>query len=176
MKRKSMLFAAAVAFLAFSVAGEARADWGFGGGVGCGGFGLGYAYGNPYATGRIPTPPYFAIHPPVYYGQAVHRTYGRSPFARGAQGGGAYYAAAQSFVPAARLVAPRMIVNQYIRGAKNASTQPGGPKLVLNPYVEENAEALAASSTDGKSAPLMIENPYFRSETEVAANQLADRR
>lgn len=36
---------------------------------------------SPYATGRIPTPPYFALHPPVYYSYAVPRSYGYSPFA-----------------------------------------------------------------------------------------------
>lgn len=58
---------------------------GFGGGGGWGGYGYGNGFGNffetPYATGRIPTPPYFSIHPPVYYSHAVPRTYGHSPFA-----------------------------------------------------------------------------------------------
>ncbi len=41
---------------------------------------FGYA-GSPYSLGQIPTPPYFSIHPPVYYSQPVPRTYGYSPFA-----------------------------------------------------------------------------------------------
>jgi hypothetical protein len=36
---------------------------------------------SPYATDRIPTPPYFAIHPPVYYSYPFPRTYGYSPYA-----------------------------------------------------------------------------------------------
>ena len=38
-------------------------------------------FNSPYASGRIPTPPYFAIHPPVYYSHPVPRTYGYSPYA-----------------------------------------------------------------------------------------------
>jgi hypothetical protein len=41
---------------------------------------FGYS-GSPYSLGQIPTPPYFAIHPPVYYSQPVPRTYGYSPYA-----------------------------------------------------------------------------------------------
>jgi hypothetical protein len=42
-----------------------------------------YPYGA-YATsyGTIPTPPYFAIHPPVYYGPRIRMAYGHSPIAR----------------------------------------------------------------------------------------------
>ena len=36
---------------------------------------------SPYSLGQIPVPPYFAIHPPVYYSQPVPRTYGYSPYA-----------------------------------------------------------------------------------------------
>jgi hypothetical protein len=41
------------------------------------GFGVGAA---PYWLGSVPTPPYFALHPPVYYSYAVPRTFGHSPF------------------------------------------------------------------------------------------------
>ena len=36
---------------------------------------------SPYSLGQIPVPPYFALHPPVYYSQPVARPYGYSPFA-----------------------------------------------------------------------------------------------
>jgi len=49
------------------------------------GFGLGLGFSQPYFQGyhginqkRIP---YFALYPPVYYGQKVARPYGFSPFA-----------------------------------------------------------------------------------------------
>ena len=44
-------------------------------------YGFGNLFEMPYATDRIPTPPFFAIHPPVHYSHAVPRTYGYSPFA-----------------------------------------------------------------------------------------------
>jgi hypothetical protein len=44
-----------------------------------------FGYGNngpaAYALGNIPTPPYFALHPPVYYSHPIARPYGHSPFA-----------------------------------------------------------------------------------------------
>ena len=53
------------------------------GGVGFGGFG-GTTFStiwDLYLRGDIPIPPYFALHPPVYYSYPVPRTYGYSPFA-----------------------------------------------------------------------------------------------
>ena len=41
---------------------------------------FGYA-SNPYSLGQIPTPPYFSLHPPVYYSYPIPRTYGYSPYA-----------------------------------------------------------------------------------------------
>ncbi len=35
----------------------------------------------PLRTGNVPSPPYFALHPPVYYRQIHPRDYGQSPFA-----------------------------------------------------------------------------------------------
>jgi hypothetical protein len=106
------------------------------GGVGTGGFwggGWGAWYpGYPndpwgYQTGRIPTPPYFAIHPPVYYGKRVGMPYGNSTVTR----------------------PPREIVDFY------PSMQPvvhiRQPQLILNPFVspvaQEVEEAAAPKST-----------------------------
>ena len=54
------------------------------GAYGCGGFAqpgwMGYVH-SPYAMGQIPVPPYFSIHPPVYYSAPVPRSYGYSPYA-----------------------------------------------------------------------------------------------
>jgi hypothetical protein len=43
-------------------------------------FGYTLGYQNSYRY-RVPAPPYFALHPPVYYGQRYYRPYGESPFA-----------------------------------------------------------------------------------------------
>ena len=75
-----------------ALAGGSRLG-GFGAGVGFGygGFGYGggyggYGYGDSqgtllYRLNYIPVPPYFSLHPPVYYGQRIFRTYGDSPYA-----------------------------------------------------------------------------------------------
>jgi hypothetical protein len=42
------------------------------------GYTLGYQNSFKY---RVPAPPYFSVHPPVYYGKRYARPYGESPFA-----------------------------------------------------------------------------------------------
>jgi hypothetical protein len=68
------------ALSAVAATSSVRADGGY--------YGYGFpwfGYGNngpaAYALGNIPAPPYFALHPPVYYSHPVARTYGTSPFA-----------------------------------------------------------------------------------------------
>lgn len=78
MKNLIGMTVVAFAFLLVAAAEPAQAQYIGGNGVGYGGFGQ---LGSPYALGRIPVPPYFALHPPVYYSQPVARTYGYSPFA-----------------------------------------------------------------------------------------------
>lgn len=62
---------------------SAEAQWGgsplaLGGGFGPWGLYPGFGFAtNP----NIPTPPYFALHPPVYYGELQRRPYGLTPFA-----------------------------------------------------------------------------------------------
>jgi hypothetical protein len=43
-------------------------------------FGYTLGYQNSFRN-RLPTPPYFSIYPPVYYGKRFERPYGDSPFA-----------------------------------------------------------------------------------------------
>ena len=96
---------------------------------GIGGYGLLGLNGSAYSSGRVPTPPYFALHPPVYYSQPVHRPYGHSPFA--------YPGTHVTPEPAPKAA---MIQNPHVRPAK----QDAKPKLdlkkltqleVVNPYV-----------------------------------------
>lgn len=47
-------------------------------------FPFGFGYYQPYGIryrNSVPTPPYFAVNPPVYYGARHTRPYGVSPFA-----------------------------------------------------------------------------------------------
>jgi hypothetical protein len=114
------------------------------------GFGGGYFgrfYSSPYATGRIPTPPYFAIHPPVYYSHPVPRTYGYSPFAY------------PGIVATPDIVEPVQ--------AKSAE--------VVNPYVKPAGET-KVESTDDRTAqvqPEEIVNPFVANPGLKAGVELA---
>lgn len=105
-----------------------------GGGYGCCGnyFGDG-GFSNLYNQGFIPVPPYFALHPPVYYSVPVPRTYGYSPFAY--PGG----------VPTPDVeLGPEEIINPHVvpeeapEPAQETSNQTAAAPLVIrNPFVEQ---------------------------------------
>jgi len=97
-----------------------------------------------YGLGYIPVPPYYALHPPVYYSHPVPYPYGASPFAR---------------LPARGFeidVSPRPIVNPYI---------PLGTETLPESEAPVETEATA-------SAPKLIANPFYTApETELAQAQ-----
>ncbi|TWU39665.1 hypothetical protein [Novipirellula artificiosorum] len=76
MNKLSIAIVVAIA-AALSSANCASAQYpGFLGGYGCGsGYNFYGGFGGGYRT-----PPYFAMHPPVYYGARYARPYGMSPF------------------------------------------------------------------------------------------------
>lgn len=79
---------------------------------------------NPYSfppSTSVRTPPYFAVHPPVYYSTRHARPYGMSPFA-----------------------APPMVgpAASY-RGAER--TEPIRPVMLENPFCEEGCEPVVPS-------------------------------
>ena len=104
-----------------------------------------YGYGNngpaAYALGNIPAPPYFALHPPVYYSNPTPRTYGRSPFACSCDIHGAGHSVATH----------RVHVNPYIQ------VRPATP-----PAPAEKAEKPV------KVAVTRIANPFYETELKVA--------
>ena len=138
-----LLVLVALSFLAT----DARA-YDHGGGYGCYGFGLPYAMNyllpqSHYSSGRIPTPPYFALHPPVYYDIPVARTYGYSPFA---------------YPPYVRTPdAPRdrskMIINPHVAPAKTTGATKDEqvavirqPRIIANPYVDRTDASVILAS------------------------------
>lgn len=75
--RKMMLAVAALAAISLFTASAQAGDYGHY-----------YGYGRYsadftrlYSSGQIHAPPYFSMHPPVYYSRPVARTYGYSPYA-----------------------------------------------------------------------------------------------
>jgi hypothetical protein len=104
-----------------------------------GGFPWNNYFSSPYAASRIPTPPYFAIHPPVYYSAPIPRTYGYSPYAY------------PGTVRTPDLESPKtaMIVNPY--ATKNASDKKplktaSKSRMVLNPFTTHDTETALAST------------------------------
>ncbi len=103
---------------------------------------------SPYSLGRIPTPPYFALHPPVYYSGNTYRTYGQSPFAR---------------PPYPIFQAPRATVSNIPANAaptRSVKTL----KVVLNPYIDSPSAPIEAPKT--RTAKRIL-NPYY-----IPANEL----
>lgn len=133
-----VLAALAIAFLAVIPAHA--------GGFGCGS----YVWSSPYpadltglyCVGAIPLPPYFALHPPVYYEMPIPRTYGYGPWAYPP-----YMTTPEIVAPTPEIIQNKFVpqpVKQEPENPKMASA----PKMIRNPYVTwagESAEpALAA--------------------------------
>lgn len=116
---------------AVATTAQAHEPWFFGGFYGP--WGHGYSW---HSRNHVPTPPYFALHPPVYYShQITARHYGASPFA---------WPAGYSQM----VVAPRVAVPARVEPVQ------AGDQVVVNPYVDQGSEL-------AKNRPLVIENPYY---------------
>jgi hypothetical protein len=108
---------ASITVLLLSMPSAASAYWPYGGYLGWGqsGYGLGYNYASNY----VPSPPYYAIYPPVYYSQQITaRPYGASPFAWPAG------LSPITYVPQGELTgpSPAVIENPYVRPKAATST------------------------------------------------------
>lgn len=154
----SMVLACASAAQAGGYGGQYGGFYG-GGYGGCnGGFygGLGLGYGYPFVTSAqacAPRVPYFALHPPVYYGQRYTRPYGASPFAS----------------------PPMLQANSNYAPAPHVDRAPPGPTavVVMNPHYQKVESVRPEEVVSGKAAPqqvvvapvkpLVVENPYYRS-------------
>ena len=167
------LFFVALASLLFAVATPAvRAqDW-YGGNFGGGGFG-GYGgwwnqpafgvAGSLYGSGYVPVPPYFSIHPPVYYSrQIIYRPMGDSPFA---------------YLPRRQFAAAPAASPRYQESAEPQFTEPA---MIVNPYVDSAAETTSVKTASAtRSRPKLILNPFVgpqpkNSDTQVVRFQPHD--
>ena len=149
IRRIAFLFCALL-FSAFT-AEMAQAQYPYGGDIATwNGWGGGYGYGYGYLgtrVGFVPQPPYYSIHPPVYYSaQIIRRPYGYSPFAWPAT----YPAFNTQMIEARSSMSsePAVFINPYVPGANGAGqlppprTQSGvQPQLIVNPYVVSKAVA-----------------------------------
>jgi len=116
--------------------GTASADCGSGFGVGNCWFGNLNAYGASgtlYGSGYLHVPPYYAIHPPVYYSHQYYRPYGWSPFAQSSWQGAAVLR------PEPR---PEVIINPHVREVEEARPAPAANDMakaqwIINPHVAQ---------------------------------------
>ena len=137
---RTVLFAVCVA-AGLAIPNAASAFWPYGGYGG--GYGWGWGYIQP--TNYVPAPPYFAVHPPVYYSPHITaRHYGASPFA-------------------------------WLPGMQPITYVPEPlPVTIRRPAAAVGAEDLMAQAND-KTAALMIENPYVTTKVAAnAASQSAE--
>lgn len=108
-----------------------------------GGFPWNNYFSSPYASSRIPTPPYFSIHPPVYYSVPVPRTYGHSP-----------YAYPGTFrTPEVEMAKTAMMVNPYATKKASQSTTTDDKtasksRMIINPFASTNGTETALASTE----------------------------
>jgi hypothetical protein len=121
-----------------------------GGGYGVGGYGGGWGAWFPgypndpygYETGRVPTPPYFAIHPPVYYGKRVGMPYGNSTVTRPPRAVVDYHPAVQQVVHVRQ---PAMILNPFagaVSEASESSSVAEETEVAQNPTVTADEPAV----------------------------------
>lgn len=116
-------------------------------------FSYGYSLGiqNSFRH-RLPAPPYFAVFPPVYYGQRYERPYGESPFASWPllQPNEDYrpVRASQRFVPPVMVENPYVIEDYYYQSMRSDL-----PKVSPSPK-KASASAVLQSETDSNSIVL----------------------
>jgi len=117
---RTLTFVFSLLVLSAASANVAQAQFPYGGDLAAWNGWGGYGYGNGWGylgtrVGYVPQPPYFAIHPPVYYSeQIIRRPYGTSPFAWPST------YPSYSNVPLA-----------------SQSTAQSDPVFVINPYVQQ---------------------------------------
>ncbi len=124
------------------LAGTASGQWG----CGCPYANWGY-YPQSYLNG---SPPYFALHPPVYYSHPVPRTYGYSP----------YPYPAYVLTPGSEPPQPVVIRNVYVGNSDEEAPeaqQATPPQRIDNPYFEQpNRPGVTKARATGRRQPQVI--------------------
>ncbi|HUP81800.1 MAG TPA: hypothetical protein VM260_24835 [Pirellula sp.] len=115
-------------------------------------FGYAQGYQNSFQN-RLPTPPYFSVYPPVYYGRRFERPYGDSPYA--------------SF-PQLRSS------HDYHPVPKEA---PVRTRTVMNPHVDHSPSVKVQAASNGE--PVAVSPPRMGRTVEIinpyAAEQFASK-
>lgn len=132
-----------------------------------GGLGLSMLFGyqgfNQFGMNTtFASPPYFALHPPVYYGKRYTRPYGASPFAAWPQ-----LQATPGYAPAPHVDRASTIMNPHCHGC----TVPGA---VLPGNVISSGQGGIVNSTQIVE-PLVIDNPYYQPNVQYTGKLSKER-
>ena len=154
---KSVLIGAAVLVASLMITNESRAQYGYGGGIGSGlpYYGFGYS-GSLYGLGYVPVPPYFALHPPVYYSHEIRRRpMGDSPYA--------YPAGRPAPEPRRQFSLNPFLPGPAIEEGQQQTSQANDSvaKVMRNPFYGDSEQSLAASQ--------LIYNPFYIKPEAVVA-------
>jgi hypothetical protein len=153
MKSTHLVVALLAVLFASAMAQDAQAQrlYGYRNGFGPGGYnGCGSSL---YSLGRIPVPPYFALHPPVYYSGIRPTTYGSTPFAkRPSRVDFPVHelpgpAAKPTSSPVRSVQAPKVVLNPFVNSSEDLDVEKPAKvqtvRVILNPFVREEASKLA---------------------------------
>lgn len=140
---------AAFAVLAFAsvLPSNSEAFWPY---AGYGAYNFGWGWNAP--TDYVPAPPYFAVHPPVYYSPHITaRHYGASPYA--------WLPGMQPITYVPELVPGRRVMTAIGKSNLMAASSPTRSlEMIENPYFVAQAGAEAPAV---QPQPEKIENPHF---------------
>ena len=159
---RALIISATLLVASLMFASESQAQYGFGGGSFSGLPYQGFGYGNSgfggsvYGLGYVPVPPYFALHPPVYYSHEIRRRpIGDSPFAYGPR--------RPAPAPKRQFSMNPFAPSQAVEEGPLQASQPTDSvaKVIRNPFYGDDQQELAASK--------LIYNPFYaRAEVVVA--------
>jgi len=157
MRKVFLVLLAAALTAGFISTGEAMADGniivhrtssvGFGNNGGLG-YGNNWSWG-PYSLNRslgyLPMPPYYAMHPPVYYSHNVAVPYGMSPYPISS------YSPSSSYVAERPTPEPKMVVNPYVDQDVASGEVPVQPAMKI---VDAKGKSVAVQT------PAVVRNSY----------------
>jgi hypothetical protein len=157
MTMRALVICLTVLFAGLMFANTSQAQDYYSAGIGSGLPYYGYGYsGSLYGLGRVPVPPYFSLHPPVYYSHEIQRRpVGDSPYA---------YSPQRSVAAPTRQCSKNPFVTDVI--IEEDSKQISEPtesvaQVMQNPFYNAGPETLATSK--------MIYNPYYAKSEAVVA-------
>ena len=137
MRPKSLVVILAILGISLCTAAQdANASWDYPG-YGCWGYSpFGWNTGY-YLPDYVPPPPYYAVHPPVYYSGRIYRTYGDSPYA--------YPPRHRYFSYDTPVCSHRLILNPHVAQANPTVDEQFGwsnpnPQIIFNPFVDHHQE------------------------------------